>query len=216
MKSLSLSIANYFKKELKFSPDNVEIVAYGLEVIFSNFLSLFIALALGIVWGIWAEVLVVAFVWLLIRSFAGGAHCNTIWRCAFTSSFILVFCSGASLKLSHILDYNAVFPIIISGGIFVVVVTSTWAPGDNEKKRISSELRRKSFKGKAIIAEISLVILLLSIALFKAHAYSSLLLAAAIAMGAEGLILTPLGYRVMAIIDRFLDFLSKIITLKGG
>ena len=218
MKKYFFAAADFLGNKAGLANDEREVVAYGLEVVFSNFLSLFLALGGGILWGINAEILIVALVWLLIRRFAGGAHCSTLWRCALTSSMLLLVLGGSARGLAAIFHQQTFLAAIILCSIFTLCVTLVWAPADNPRKPIRSASRRRYFRRRAFCLEMGLSILLLLSGLFIPRLPVSLLLAAALGMAAEGFTVTPWGYRVMGLIDYSLGFLGGKLQqpLEGG
>ena len=60
MKKYFLSAAGFIGTKLRLSPEDQEVVAYGLEVTFSLFISLILTLVLGYLLGIVTETLMVA------------------------------------------------------------------------------------------------------------------------------------------------------------
>ncbi|RJX28272.1 MAG: hypothetical protein C4554_02585 [Dethiobacter sp.] len=215
MKKFFLLTAGFIGTKVGLSFEDQEVVAYGMEVIFSIFLSLMLALILGIQWGIASEILVVALVWIIIRSFAGGAHCSTLWRCAFTSTFIMLVLGGTAKKIFNFYDQKVIILTILFCGLVALIITFIWAPADNPVKRILSESRRRNFRNKALVVEIFVIVFLLLACLLMGNTYSSLLFAAALAMGMEGLTISPIGYRIMTYIDKLLGFLEKA-RWRGG
>jgi len=215
MKKLFLLAAGFIGARVGLSCEDQEVVAYGLEVTFSIFISLVLALALGRALGIAGEILVVALVWVTMRSFAGGAHCGTLWRCAFSSALLMLCAGGAAASLSALWGQKLLVAVILCCGLVAVVLTLLWAPADNPAKRILSESRRRKLRGNALLVEIILTVCLSATCLFTGTAYSSLLLAGGLAMGAEAFTVSPSGYRAMAYLDRALGLLDKALW-KGG
>lgn len=214
MKKYFLLAAGFIGTRVGLSFEDQEVVAFGLEVTFSIFISLLLALLFGLWWKIVPEILVVALVWMLIRSFAGGAHLSTLWRCTVSSTMVMVALGGAAKLLSVYADQKVILALILFCGVVALIFTSLWAPADNSIKRIA-EKYRQNFRHKALAVEIIVLAFLLSVYFITGHKYSSLLSAAGLAMGAEGLTVSPGGYRAMAAIDRMLELLEKIV-LRGG
>lgn len=218
MKKFFLAAADFLGNKVGLPSDEREVVAYGLEVAFSNFLSLFLVLSGGILWGINAEILIIALAWLLIRRSAGGAHCSTLWRCALASSILLLALGGSARGLAAIFQWQTLLVVIALCSVFTLSVTLIWAPADNPRKPISSASRRRYFRRRAIFVEIVLSILLF-LGFFTVRLLpASLLLAAALGMAAEGFTVTPWGYRMMGLIDQSLGFLGGKLqqALEGG
>ncbi len=215
MKKYFLSAAGFIGTKLRLSPEDQEVVAYGLEVTFSLFISLILTLVLGYLLGIVTETLMVALVWMLIRSLAGGAHCSTIWRCAIFSTLVMVVLGGAAGFFSSFFDQKLVIVIILLCGFIALTITSIWAPADNAKNRILSASRRRKFRHKALAVETALITFLLFACHFTGNEYSSLLLAAGLAMLMETLTVSPVGYRMTAFLDKLLERVEKAVW-RGG
>ena len=214
MKKYFLSAAGFIGTKVGLSPEDQEVVAYGLEVTFSLFISLILALILGYLLGIVAETLMVALAWMLIRSLAGGAHCSTIWRCAAFSTLVMVSLGWAA-RLFSSFDPKLVIVIILLCGFIALTITFIWAPADNAKNRILSANRRRKFRDKALAVEIALIMFLLLACFFTGNEYSSLFLAAGLAMLVETLTVSPVGYRVIAFLDKLLERVEKAVW-RGG
>ena len=214
MKKYFLSVAGFIGTKVGLSPEDQEVVAYGLEVTFSLFISLILALVLGYLLGIVAETLMVALVWMVVRSLAGGAHCSTLWRCAAFSTLVMVFL-GSAARLFSSFDPKLVIVIILLCGFIALTITFIWAPADNAKNRILSANRRRKFRDKALAVEIALIMFLLLACHFTGNEYSSLLLAGGMAMLVETLTVLPVGYRVMAFLDKLLERVEKAVW-RGG
>ncbi len=214
MKKYFLSAAGFIGTKVGLSPEDQEVVAYGLEVTFSLFISLILALILGYLLGIVAETLMVALAWMLIRSLAGGAHCSTIWRCAAFSTLVMVSLGWAA-RLFSSFDQKLVIVTILLCGFIALTITFIWAPADNAKNRILSANRRRKFRDKALAVEIAMIMFLLLACFFTGNEYSSLFLAAGLAMLVETLTVSPVGYRVIAFLDKLLERVEKAVW-RGG
>jgi accessory gene regulator B len=218
MKNVFLGTANLLGSQLALPDEDREVVAYGLELVFSSLINLAVALAAGLLLGITGEIIAVILVWLLIRQLAGGAHCSTMWRCMFTSNMIIITLAMAAFTLSGILELNTLVCIIFACSALILWTTWIWAPADNPNKPIRSKARRKRFRRLAITMETVFIFVLLFVVLSSGITHASLALAAALSMGMLGFFITPVGYRAMAYIDKLLGELAKTVwrTKKGG
>lgn len=209
-----LSAAGFIGSKVGLSPEDQEVVAYGLEVTFSLIISLMLTLVLGYLLGIITETIMVALVWMIVRSLAGGAHCSTLWRCAIFSPLVMIFL-GSAARLFSSFDQKLVIVIILLCGFIALTITSIWAPADNAKNRILSASRRRKLRDKALAVEITMIMLLLLACHFTGNEYSSLLVAAGLAMLVETLTVSPVGYRVTAFLDMSLERVEKAVW-RGG
>ena len=81
MRNFCLAAANYLGEKLELAADDRAVIAYGLEVVFSNLVTLLLILVGSMIFGILKEVVIAAFTWFIIRQSAGGAHCSTLEMC---------------------------------------------------------------------------------------------------------------------------------------
>lgn len=200
--------ANFIGNKLGLSFEEREVLAFGLEVSFLILTSLFSALLLGLWWNIVPEILVVAAVWMLIRSFAGGAHLSTPGRCSLFSTLAVAALGGAASFISASLGHKGTLTLIFFCGAVALFITFRWAPADNARKPIAQK-ERQNFRRKAVMAELCLIFFLLAVYFLTGEKYSSLLCAASLSMGAETLTVSPGGYRALAFLDRLLALLEK-------
>jgi accessory gene regulator B len=209
MRGVLGTVAKYLGGELGLSTDDQAVVAYGLEVVLSNLVTLLLAFVGGLYFGVPGEVALSAIVWFVIRQLAGGAHCSTLWRCAFLSSFILIFTGFSAIKIAENLGKDPV--ILLTAGTFLVLIpTFFWAPAPNHKKPLRSNLIRKKLRCWALLSEAILVLFFLMLVLKTL--FISLAIAGCLAMILACLMLTPAGYRVIATVDRLCGLLLTIIT----
>jgi accessory gene regulator B len=187
------------------------VIAYGLEVVFSNLVTLLLILVGSMIFGILKEVVIAAFTWFIIRQSAGGAHCSTLWRCAFLSSFILVVTGLAAVIIAIILGQDIII-IFTACTSLVLVPTYIWAPAPNPNKPINSEARRKKLRHLALLLQMALILFFLIVVLITP--LFSLTIAGCLSMITAVLMLTPAGYRVIAAVDRLCCLLFATIKRK--
>ena len=217
MKKVFLSAADFLGNKAGLTGEDLEVVAYGLEVAFSNLLGLSLALCGGIFLGNSTEVLPAALVWLLIRRSAGGAHCKTLWRCVLVSTVSLLTVGKGALWLAAALDRQLLLPAVALCSAFTLTVMLNRAPAESPRRPFLAAARRQYLRRRAILTAAILSLLLLGGGFLTANAYGSLLLAAVLGMVTAGIAVTPAGYRLLATVDFFLDFSgNKIWPGKGG
>lgn len=196
-------IASFMGNKLGLSSEDEAVLLYGLEIVFSSSISFLLAIVLGIIFKVLAEVLMVIIAWFCLRQFAGGAHCSSMWRCALTSSLVPALLGLLAGWLSRYLQKNFILYLFALIFIAAVFITLRLAPADNPQKPVRSSRRRRRFRNLALAAELLLAILLLGAEMLAPGKYTSLVLAGALAVGVETFFLTPAGYRVMSRIDIF-------------
>ncbi|BDR80195.1 hypothetical protein N072000002_04450 [Clostridium tetani] len=74
-KSFSIKVSNYIKNILPDkTADDLEIIRYGIEVLFINLTKLPIILMLGYSLGVIKYTIYVTIIWSILRCFSGGIH----------------------------------------------------------------------------------------------------------------------------------------------
>ncbi len=124
----------------QYSPETLESVAYGLQVIFNDATKLAILFLLfGFLFSP-VEYLVLLVCWTLPHLFMGGFH-NRTWLGCLASALV---CQGSILLLSRYTDPAAVIRIAaLVAGLGLVLLL---APADHRNKPIRSLRKRKQFK----------------------------------------------------------------------
>lgn len=142
----SFKISNKIKKLLPHkTEEELEIIRYGLEVVFMNFTKFPIILAIGYILGVFRYSLYTLVIFGLIRSFAGGIHARMSYTCLL-STLVIIF---GALYLS--LNFN--LNIITKSLIFFVsiFIYFKYAPADTEEKPYLDPLVRRQLKIKSMV-----------------------------------------------------------------
>lgn len=110
-------IANWLLMNSEDKGYNVDILAYGLEVIGVTWGKTLILLLLGICTGYLMETAIILLVFCGLRSQAGGRHCKTSWGCSLTMISIIYgsILFGKMVKLSDLF-------IMICLAVYVLIV----------------------------------------------------------------------------------------------
>lgn len=188
--------AEYISHELSLNNSRKAIITYGMESILGGVVKLFvfitIPLFLGILPQTWTALASSAF----FRFPSGGAHCTAFYRCLIGSLSTFVFLGAMAKNLSTFFPVNMIFFVSISLGLLGVMI---WVPADTEAKPVT----RQSQKDKAKLGAYAV----LSFYIFLRFHYEippDLLFALSLGLLTQLFTITPLGYRVMEILDQFL------------
>ena len=147
-------IASFMGNKLGLSSEDEAVLLYGLEIVFSSSISFLLAIVLGIIFKVLAEVLMVIIAWFCLRQFAGGAHCSSMWRCALTSSLVPALLGLLAGWLSRYLQKNFILYLFALIFIAAIFITLRLAPADNPQKPVRSSRRRRRFRNLALAAEL--------------------------------------------------------------
>ena len=128
------------KKNSKYTDEQLEIIAYGLEGIYLTITKMVVLFCLAYVLGIVKEFILLLISYNIIRSQAFGLHATKSIYCLISS--ILLFIGGA------LICKYFVFPFWISIGSAVVcdICLLLYAPADTYKRPIVNKKKRKRFK----------------------------------------------------------------------
>ena len=207
-KYLGEGIARHLGRAAGLEAADTEVVAYGLEDLLSAVLGLAVTLAAAFLLGLLPETAAVLLCWWLVRRFAGGGHCATLWRCTVGS------CLGA-LAVAMLSRWvaSALPPYCWTGcaAAWALWATWRWAPR-NSKKPLQDPARRRLLRNRALVTE-----LLLGAGLLLLSFHGSELLRGAAAAGggglaSAGLMITPSGFLLVEKFDKLCCFLSATLN----
>lgn len=137
---LALKITDflYFKKVI--SKEDREIYKYGYEIIISTIISFLIVVVFGIVSNKLWQTLLFFGILAITRTYSGGYHANTYFKCNFLLSiFLLIY-----LVLSDCLIKSGNISLIILMLILYITTILIYAPMENKNKKLDEDTKVKS------------------------------------------------------------------------
>lgn len=146
---------NLIKKDNKYSEEQLEIIAYGLEAIYLTFTKMIVIFAIAFVLGIFKEILLLLISYNIIRSQAFGIHASKSIYCLISS--LIMFVGGAFVCKFCTLP----FELIISLAIVCNFCLLLYAPADTHKRPLVNEMKRKRFKFLSFLFGIIYTILII-------------------------------------------------------
>lgn len=201
-------LAGYLARELSLDARQADRLRFGAETVFSTVLGTAAIAVLGYLLGSLAESLAAAAACAAVRSFAGGAHCSTPWRCALTSGAAFAGLGQAAVVLPPHLNGTEPLAVILCGAASALMVFRL-APVDNPVKPIADPDRRGRLRKRAL-QSVFLVTALLLI-LVQLTAAPGPFLAGGFGLVWSGLILTGPLHRLMALADRVMGFFGRLL-----
>lgn len=168
----------------EYDEEKLEIIEYGLEMIYLIFTKVILVYSIAYFLDILLETFLVSLCYNLIRFTAFGMHATKSIYCLIIS--LLTFIGGALLVIN--LNISLLIKIILS--IICVFLIYKYAPADTEKRPIISKKRRKIYK---IISTITGTIFTILIIVFNKHILSNYLL---IGMIEAVITLLPITYKL--------------------
>ena len=137
---LSNKIVNFFFCDFE-DEDEKEIYKYGVQIILSTAVNIVIVMIIGLLLNMLLESIIYLMTLAIIRSFTGGYHANTYFKCNLILSVNLI----AVLIISNLLlSYQNTLLIwgSVINVIFLIVVIIK-APQDSENKQLDISEKRK-------------------------------------------------------------------------
>lgn len=202
-------LAAYLAWELALDAKKADALRFGAEVIFSTSLGI-VAMALaGYLLGCLAETMAAAAACAVIRNFAGGAHCSTAWRCAFTSAvaFASLGKAGSVLPL-YLAGFEPLVIVLMS--VMSIYLIIRLAPVDSPIYPIEEPGRRAQLKKRGVYMALFITATLL-VGLLYLPIPPGVVLAAAFGLGWSALIMTKPAHRLIALADETLGFCGKLL-----
>lgn len=181
----SEKVTNYVKNTLpNKTEEDLEIIKYGVEILFMNLTKIPIILLIAYYLGIFKEVIFSILAFGIIRKFAAGIHA--------TKSYVCLVCSCMIFLGTVYISINFKLPIIIKIVVFILsfIVYFKYAPADTEEKPYVNYVIRKNLKIKSLITLILYFILSLII---KDIFISNILIHI---LWIEGILISPITYKV--------------------
>jgi accessory gene regulator B len=176
------------------------VITYAIEVLVINLINVFITLLLGRLLGVLAVTAACLVTVFLFRHTAGGAHCESPWRCAIITILVFPAIAFIATLLSH---SNRIFGDVLS--ILAVLTGFTavlfLAPVDNPAAPIISPARRKWLKGLSIIEIILIAVIIVSLGQVGWEQATAFRNGLSLSILWISLILSKTGHRAMLFID---------------
>ncbi len=163
-------------------------------------MGVFFTLIIGFILGLLPEIIIIILCFGLLRVFAGGGHCSSLWRCAFSSCVTILATAFTARGIALIIPESL---WVITTGIWSLLVTWIWAPNNSEKP-VYNPHRRRYLRHRALMISLALSLILLYLA--SNEVYRALAVAGGTAIAAGAFLLTPVGISLIKRVDSFLVF----------
>lgn len=159
------NISNNLKNELNLDDDKASIIEYGLFAFFHMSVSILLVAAIGLIFNVMIEALIISFVVAILRKFSGGAHASTALNCAIVGVLISVIPAYITKNLN--LNINYIIFIGIPLYIILYIIIYKLAPVDSPNKPIKKEEKIKKLKkGSIILLSIYMIIVAFNISIY--------------------------------------------------
>lgn len=199
IKALSLNIARGIACQLQNDETQVEIYAYGMEILLGTFIKMALLILIS------ALLHILPYTLLVLASFAGfrlpggGVHLHTYARCLVAG---LVLILGLALAAAVLSPGETVVLITMVGAALLAVVTITcWVPAGTDKKQFTDPV---IIQGNKVKTEVFALIWFISCLLLMHHKHLDFAFALALGAVASLFFITPWGYFFMSRLDQLL------------
>ena len=121
---------------------------YGIEISISSFLNIFLVLLLGIIINHIAESIIFLLLFILIRSFTGGYHADTYFRCNLLMCITFILTVWSNCMFSNKLSLSIIIVLIFVTELIVSVLGPI--ENKNKPKEILIKINWTFYKGNAL------------------------------------------------------------------
>jgi len=177
------------------SAEQIEIYAYGLEIILGAVIKLILILFLALLLGTLDTTIILFIFFALFRCFGGGAHLSTYPRCLVFGVCLIVglgYLAQTTISIHALIILSA---LSLALNIFTCI---KWVPAGTEKKYITEPFLRLRQKQKYFLVIIGWCLTLLLLIKLSLSTYGF-----AVLLGSFGamLLILPSGYWLLNTID---------------
>lgn len=148
---LSSHVFNFLLHNLDIPSEMKEAYQYGIEITISSILNIVLILVCSFVVGDIFAGITYLFIFIFLRSFTGGYHATTYFRCnaTFVLTFLITFCYYKAIVYFEISFFASVAIAFLN--LIPIVVLS---PVPNKHKPLTAEQRKHAYKLSLIIASV--------------------------------------------------------------
>lgn len=156
IQELSSGIAKWLEQEGAISAKNKNLFSYAVYSLLFGLLPIFIAVVLGLAFGMLREGLLMITPFMLIRKFSGGYHLDSPKLCVVLSTTLLAFAMGLTVLIVHE-GYMTFLTVLV---FLSVICLCAFSPVDNDSRKLTKKEQRLFRKIVITLATISLAVYL--------------------------------------------------------
>jgi accessory gene regulator B len=149
--------------------DLIEIFEYAFKAIYGESAKLIIILAIAYALNILIPVLIVAIVFVSLRTIAGGFHMDSFMKCLIITAMLFIVPTYLIYKLTLIHSFSIVELSVITIVTYILCywLANKYAPKDNPNKRIDdiSKIKALKRKTKVYMTVVGMISLILTVTL---------------------------------------------------
>jgi accessory gene regulator B len=206
--NISKSFASIVSSNLSLDCDQEEVIAYGAFALIQTVLSIFAIAALGLLFGVFAESMIISFAAAILRKFSGGVHASKPLNCA-VIGMIIFGVLGFLVKHVFIrIEFVNVIGLMAAEFAFVFYVMIKYSPVGSVNKPLKNIEKRKRLKHQSLM----FTFIMLAVSMVLTYAYvltnniSFLTVAICISTGIlwQSITLVSLGHIIIKSLDTFM------------
>lgn len=148
---VSTHILKFISRHTEIPMEMVDVYRYGIEITFSSIINIVLIITCSlIVKNIWAGI-VYLFVFIFLRTFSGGYHATTYFRCnlTFVISFVVTYFTFGVLVF-----YKSPIPIYEAISLLHLIPFVLFSPVPNKHKQLLDKQKRIFHRLSLIIASV--------------------------------------------------------------
>lgn len=157
IRELSSGIAKWLEQEGAISGEDNGLFSYAVYSLLFGLLPIFIAVVLGLAFGMLREGLLMITPFMLIRKFSGGYHLDSPKLCVILSTALLALAMG-SIKLIVQEGYIKFLTVLV---FLSVICLCVFSPVENHARKLTSKERRLFRKIACVLAVIAMAVYLI-------------------------------------------------------
>lgn len=210
MRNIASGLAFFLSGELGFDQRQRETVRYGLEIILATLIKGLIITSISYSLGILPYVFALFATTMSLRTFSGGAHFSTYWRCLAFSIISSIFISYLSIAMYGFTGSTGALIIIIGLASTGYLFVNAWSPADNPNKPIKREEKRVLYKklSKLYVLLWAATVTLIIFTYRHNPIVATICLASAGGFGLQILSISPESYRLVLLVENYLNGLQ--------
>lgn len=217
MEKITNTIAEKISSELGFDNDRTEIIAYGIFAVLQTLFSIGVTVIFGIICGVFAETLIVAFTISILRKYSGGVHASSPGICAVIGAIVAAGLALLACVITVPL-INLKFSIILGFPVFIwsYYIIYKLSPVDSSAKPIKSQEKKKKMKKASMLILCAYALIVILINIMYLNTYKKIFLTYSLCIYGgimwQSFTLTHEGHIIIQKID---TFLHKILHSRG-
>lgn len=212
VEQISLNLAKRLGNKLDKNEEEIAVLNYGLFFLIHTSIAILLTLLVGIVLGIFTEIMIISISAALLKRYSGGVHSSSPNRCVMSGLILSVIASFISKYMAINFDYinMVLFEVIILIGSAFIFYKKCPVPSKNKplkKESTRIKLRKKAFQMMFLY---TIIIIVLCIVYSFKQIYWMKLVSFSIVMGIiiQTIAITKLGDLLINFFEKIFDFVK--------